>query len=63
MKFLKYTERGKIEKYVNEIDVVTFTTTRNTISMTRFKHGGKAEYVQQLLNSGYQRILKAKAGA
>ena len=26
MKFIKYTDRAKIEKYVNEIEVITFVT-------------------------------------
>lgn len=63
MKFIKYTEREKIEKYVNEREVITFTTTVNAISMTRTKHSGKAEQIQQLLNNGYHRALKTKAGA
>lgn len=63
MKFIKYTDRGKIEKYVNEIMVVTFTTTRDTIKMTRIKHFNKERYIQGLLQEGYTRVVKVKAGA
>lgn len=63
MKFLKYTEHGKIEKYVNDIEVITFTTTRNAITMSRFRHGGRTEYIQRLLKNGYQRTARTKAGA
>lgn len=63
MKFIKYTERAKIEKYVNDREVITFTTTRDAIAMSRSKHGGKARYIQELIQDGYQRAVKAKAGA
>ena len=63
MKFIKYTDRAKIEKYVNEIMVVTFTTTRDAIKFTRVRHGGKMEYIQQLINEGYTRATRTKAGA
>lgn len=63
MKFIKYTDREKIEKYVNEREVITFITTRNTIDMTKQKHGGKLQHIQELLNDGYKRATKAKAKA
>lgn len=63
MKYIKYTDWEKIEKYVNDIEVVTFVTTRNTIQMSRFKHGGKAEYIRKLIKSGYTRAVKEKTGA
>ena len=63
MKYIKYTDRAKIEKYVNEREVLTFTTTVNTISMTRCKHNGKMKYIQELINDGYTKAVKAKAGA
>lgn len=63
MKFLKYTDRGKVEKYVNDREVVTFMTTRNAITMTRYKHGGKTDYINQLLETGYTRAAKTNAGA
>ena len=63
MKFIKYTDRAKIEKYVNEIEVVTFVTTRNNIEMTRSRHGGRQQKIQELLNEGYTRAIKTKAGA
>ena len=63
MKFIKYTDRAKIEKYVNDIMVITFTTTRDAIQCTRARHGGKGRYVQELLQNGYTRATKAKAGA
>ena len=63
MKFIKYTDRAKIEKYVNEREVITFTTTINTIAMTRSKHGGKLKQIQELLQEGFQRATKTKAGA
>ena len=63
MKFIKYTADKKIEKYVNFSEVVTFTTTRAAIAVTRAKHGGKNEYIQQLLTNGYTRVIKANAGA
>lgn len=61
MKFTKYSERGKIEKYVSERTVITFMVGRNTIYVTKKKHGGKAEYIQKLLASGYKRKEKAIA--
>ena len=63
MKFIKYTERAKIEKYVNEIMVVTFTTTRDSIKFTRVRHGNKNAYIAQLLQDGYTRAARTKAGA
>ena len=63
MKFIKYTERAKIEKYVNEREVITFTTTVNAITMSREKHDGKTRRIQALLQEGYTRAIKAKAGA
>lgn len=63
MKFIKYTDRAKIEKYVNEIEVITFTTTVNAITMSRCKHGGRTQQIQQLLQEGYTRATKTKAGA
>lgn len=63
MKYIKYTDRAKIEKYVNEREVITFTTTRDAIAMTRCKHGGKMRCIQELINDGYKRAIKAKAGA
>ena len=63
MKYIKYTDRAKIEKYVNEREAITFTTTVNAISMTRCKHGGKMRHIQELIQDGYTRAVKAKAGA
>ena len=63
MKFIKYTDRAKIEKYVNEIMVVTFTTTRDAIKVTRVRHGNKHEYITQLIQDGYIRATRTKAGA
>lgn len=63
MKFIKYTDRAKIEKYVNDREVITFTTTVNAISMTRCKHSGRRQHIQELLNNGYIRAVKTKAGA
>lgn len=63
MKFIKYTDRAKIEKYVNEREVITFTTTVNAIAMTRCKHNGKMQHIQDLINDGYKRAVKTKAGA
>lgn len=63
MKFIKYTDNAKIEKYVNEIEVVTFVRTRNNIEMTRSRHGGRQQKIQELLQAGYTRATKAKAGA
>lgn len=63
MKFIKYTDFAKIEKYVNEIMVVTFTTTRDSIRMSRVRHGGKSEYITQLVKEGYTRATRTKAGA
>lgn len=61
MKFTKYSERGKIEKYVSERMVITFMVGRNTIFVTKKKHGGKAEYIKSLLDKGYTRKVKAIA--
>lgn len=63
MKFIKYTKKGKIEKYVSERAVITFLKSRNKISVFKTRHDGKNEYVRYLLNSGYQRAEKVKAGA
>lgn len=60
MKFTKYSEKGKIEKYVSESAVITFMTGRNKIFVTKRNHGGKREYIRLLLEQGYTR--KAKAG-
>ncbi|MGN0805367.1 MAG: hypothetical protein ACI4MS_08295 [Candidatus Coproplasma sp.] len=61
MKFTKYSERGKIEKYVSERTVITFMTGRNKIFVVKRQHGGKREYIDMLLKIGYER--KVKAGA
>lgn len=61
MKFTKYSERGRIDKYVNDRTVITFLSGRNTIFVKREKHGGKEEYIQKLLASGYKRKVKAIA--
>ena len=63
MKYIKYTESAKIEKYVNDIMVVTFTTTRDAIRFTRVRHGNKNAYIAQLLKEGYTRATRTKAGA
>lgn len=63
MKFIKYTDFAKIEKYVNDIDVVTFITTRNNIEMSRSRHRGRQQTIQELLQEGYTRATKTKAGA
>ena len=63
MKFIKYTDFAKIEKYVNEIEVVTFITTRNNIEMSRSRHGGRKNKIQELLQEGYTRATRTKAGA
>lgn len=63
MKFIKFTADRKIEKYVNHSEVVTFTTTRAAIGVTRAKHGGKDSYIQKLLNNGYERAARSQAGA
>lgn len=63
MKFIKYTDNAKIEKYVNEIEVVTFVRTRNNIEMTRSRHGGRQQKIQELLQAGYTRAARTKAGA
>lgn len=63
MKFIKYTNIGKIEKYVSESAVITFLISRNNISVYKKRHGGKSEYVRYLLNSGYKRKEKVQAGA
>ena len=63
MKFIKYTDNAKIEKYVNEIGAITFITTRDAIKLTRNRHSGKRQYIQELLQAGYIRATKAKAGA
>ena len=61
MKFTKYSERGKIEKYVSERTVITFMVGRNTIFVSKKTHGGKAEYIKSLLEKGYTRKAKAAA--
>lgn len=61
MKFTKYSERGRIDKYVSDRTVITFLSGRNTIFVKREKHGGKSEYIQKLLASGYTRKVKAIA--
>lgn len=61
MKFVKFGEHGKIEKYVNERSVITFMTGRNKIFVIKRKHGGKREYINSLLERGYTRKIKARA--
>lgn len=61
MKFTKYSERGRIEKYVSERTVITFMVGRNTIFVSKKTHDGKREYINQLLEKGFTR--KVKAGA
>lgn len=63
MKFIKYTDNAKIEKYVSEIGEITFITTRDAIKLTRSRHSGRGQYIQELLQAGYIRATKAKAGA
>lgn len=63
MKFIKFTDNAKIEKYVNEIEAITFITTRDAIRLTRSRHSGRGQYIQELLQAGYIRATKAKAGA
>ena len=63
MNFIKYTDFAKIEKYINDIDVVTFTTTRNSIDVTRSRHSGRQQHIQELLQAGYTRAAKERAGA
>ena len=63
MKFIKYTDFAKIEKYVNEIEVVTFIRTRNSIEMVRSRHGGRQQKIKELLQEGYTRAVMTKAGA
>lgn len=61
MKFVKFGERGKIEKYVNDRTVITFMTGRNKIFVIKKQHGGKREYINYLLENGFTRKLKARA--
>lgn len=61
MKFTKYSDRGRIDKYVNDRTVITFLSGRNTIFVKRETHGGKEEYIQKLLASGYKRKIKTIA--
>lgn len=61
MKFIKFTDRGKIEKYVSQNSVITFMTSRNKIFLTKKKHGGKTEYIQNLISKGYERKVRARA--
>lgn len=61
MKFIKFTSMGKIEKYVSQSAVITFMTSRNKIFVTKQKHGGKTEYIQNLIANGYERKIKAGA--
>lgn len=63
MKFVKYTDYEKIEQYVNEYSVITFITTRDAIKLTRSRHSGKRQYIQGLLQAGYIKAAKVKAGA
>lgn len=62
MKFIKYTEHGKLEKYVNERTVITFLTSTNKIFVLKRQHGGKQEYIKMLIDNGYSRAT-IKAGA
>lgn len=61
MKFTKFSEKGKIDKYVSERAVITFMTGRNKIFVVKRQHGGKREYINYLLDSGFTRKLKARA--
>ena len=63
MKFIKYTDNAKIEKYVNDLEVITFIRTRNNIEMQRSRHAGRCKVVQDLLNAGYTKATRTKAGA
>lgn len=59
MKFIKYTDKGRLDKYVSERAVITFMRGQNKIFVVKRKHNGKREYINQLLNNGYKRIVKA----
>lgn len=59
MKLIKFTERGRIEKYVSESAVITFMVSRNNIYVNKKKHAGKREYIAELLGKGYMRTAKA----
>jgi hypothetical protein len=62
MKFIKYTDKGKLEKYVNSRTVITFLTSRNKIFVLKRQHGGKQKYINMLIENGYSRVTM-KAGA
>ena len=48
MKFIKFTERGRIDKYVSESAVITFIVSRDKIFVNKKKHAGKREYIEEL---------------
>ena len=63
MKLIKYTDRGRLEKYIAENTVITFAIGRSKIHSTKRKiredlrYSSKDEYIKALLRHGF---VKAK---
>lgn len=56
MKFVLFTEKGRIDKYVSEVAVVTFLKSRNKITVNKRQHSGKINYINLLMEKGYKRV-------
>lgn len=65
MKLIKYTDRGRLEKYIAENTVITFAIGRSKIHSTKRKiredlrYNSKDEYIKALLRHGFIKSDKA----
>lgn len=68
MKLVKFTERGRLEKYITENTVITFAIGRSQIHSTKRKiredlrYSSKEEYIKALLRHGFEKsrgVMKA----
>ena len=64
MKLIKFTEHGRLEKYITDSTVITFAIGRSEIHSTKRKiredlrYNSKEEYISALLRNGFERSRK-----
>jgi hypothetical protein len=67
MKLVKFTSRGKLEKYVSDNTVITFAVGRDRIFVTKRKireelnHKNRYEYIERLKETGF--VVRERARA